>query len=106
MKPRYGEIMQTIRGEILRDEPLARHTSLKVGGPADLFVTPADRDDLQTLLDRLLAANIPYLVIGGGYNLLLRDGGFRGVVISLARMAAIAETDAGLVRVEAGATNG
>ncbi|HEY6838058.1 MAG TPA: UDP-N-acetylmuramate dehydrogenase [Geobacteraceae bacterium] len=102
----FEEICKELRGESREREMLAGHTSLKVGGPADLFALPADRDDLIRLIDNLRTRNIPYLVLGGGYNLLVRDGGFRGVVISLARMAAIAETDAGLVRVEAGATNG
>ncbi len=106
MKLRYGEIMQAVRGEVLRDEPLARHTSLKVGGPADLLVVPADRDDLQTLIDRLLAANIPYLVLGGGYNLLVRDGGFRGVVISLSSLNRLEDLPGARIAAEAGATNG
>ncbi len=106
MKLQYGEIAQTVRGEVLRDEPLARHTSLKVGGPADLFVTPADRDDLQTLIDRLLAANIPYLVIGGGYDLLVRDGGFRGVVVFLRSLNRLEELPGERIAAEAGTTNG
>lgn len=106
MNLRYGEIAQVVRGEILRDEPLVRHTSLKVGGPADLFVTPADRDDLQTLVDRLLAAKIPYLVVGGGYNLLVRDGGFRGVVISLRALNRLEDLPSARVSAEAGASNG
>jgi UDP-N-acetylmuramate dehydrogenase len=106
MKLRYREIAQAVRGELLRDEPLARHTSLKVGGPADLFVIPADRDDLQTLIDKLLIAQIPYLVVGGGYNLLARDGGFRGVVISLRSLNRLEELSGSRVVSEAGATNG
>lgn len=106
MKLRYGEIAQAVRGELLRDEPLARHTSLKVGGPADLFVIPADRDDLQTLIDKLLVAQIPYLVVGGGYNILARDGGFRGVVISLRALNRLEELSGSRIGAEAGATNG
>jgi UDP-N-acetylmuramate dehydrogenase len=95
-----------IRGEVLNNEPLSRHTSLKVGGPADLFVTPADLDDLRALMAALGANGIPWMVIGGGYNLLVRDGGFRGAVISLKGLARLEQLDDGLVVAEAGVTTG
>ena len=100
------EITRGIRGEVLEKEPLSRHTSLKVGGPADLFVIPADRDDLVQLIDNLHTAQVPYLVIGGGYNLLVRDKGFRGVAISLWRLATVTASVDGVVYAGAGATNG
>lgn len=74
-----------IRGQLLRDEPMSRHTSLKVGGPADLYAVPEDADDLQNLLKRLEELDIPWLTIGRGYNMLVRDRGIRGAVISLER---------------------
>ena len=98
-------ITGSIRGEVLYDEPLHRHSSLKVGGPADLFVTPADLADLRTLLALLAEKGIPRLVIGGGYNLLVRDGGFRGVVISLRGLARLEQLDGNRIVAEAGATN-
>jgi len=101
----YDDITRGFRGEVLENESLARHTSLRVGGPADLFVIPADADDLSTLLQRIVYAGMPWLTVGGGYNLLVRDGGFRGAVISLNRLARIELTADGLVRAEAGATN-
>ena len=100
------EITRGIRGEVLEKEPLSRHTSLKVGGPADLFVIPADRDDLVQLIDNLHTAQVPYLVIGGGYNLLVRDKGFRGVAISLWHLATVTASVDGVVYAGAGATNG
>ncbi len=102
----YGDIKRLIRGEVLEMEPLARHTSLKVGGPADLFVIPADRDDLQALIDKLVAEKIQYIVLGGGYNLLVRDGGFRGVVVSLRSLHRLEELPDARIAVEAGTTNG
>ncbi len=65
---------------VLRGEPMSRHTSWHVGGPADLFFTPHDEADLATFL-RSLDASIPILWIGLGSNLLVRDGGIRGAVI-------------------------
>ena len=100
-----GDIFQLFRGELRENEPLAVHTSLRVGGPADWFAVPADRDDLLGLLGGLEASGIPCLVIGGGYNLLVRDGGFRGVVISLERLATVERLSGDRVRAEAGATN-
>lgn len=87
---------------MLENEALARHTSLKVGGPADLFVIPADLDDLQALLTLLRETGTSYLVIGGGCNLLVRDGGFRGAVVSLRAIARLDELAGNRVVAEAG----
>jgi len=65
---------------VRRDEPMSRHTSWRVGGPADLFFTPRDRQDLAAFLAQL-PADTPLLWVGLGSNLLVRDGGIRGVVI-------------------------
>jgi UDP-N-acetylmuramate dehydrogenase len=66
---------------VLRHEPMSRHTSWRVGGPADCFFTPHDADDLAQFL-RSLAPDTPILWVGLGSNLLVRDGGIRGVVIA------------------------
>lgn len=63
------------------DEPLSRHTSWHVGGPADVFFMPRDRADLVAFLQSL-PRGTPVLWIGLGSNLLVRDGGIRGVVVS------------------------
>jgi UDP-N-acetylmuramate dehydrogenase len=105
-----------IRGQLLRDEPMSLHTSLKVGGPADLYAIPENEDDLKKLLNWLGAQNIPWLAIGRGYNLLVRDKGIRGAVISLERFNRIElvphprpypslEGKGGHLRAEAGAEN-
>jgi UDP-N-acetylmuramate dehydrogenase len=78
-----------IRGEVREREPLAGYTSFRIGGPADLLVTPADRKDLIALLLQVRQQKLPFVILGGGTNLLVRDGGFRGVVISLKRLAAV-----------------
>ena len=71
--------------EVLRNEPLRRHTSWRVGGPADLFYTPATIAGLQRLLAELPVA-IPVHWLGLGSNLLVRDGGVRGAVIATASL--------------------
>ncbi len=69
---------------IRADEPLAKKTTLRVGGPADLFVEPVSESDLSTLVRFCREYEIKTMVLGRGSNLLIRDGGIRGVVISLA----------------------
>jgi UDP-N-acetylmuramate--alanine ligase len=67
-----------------RNEPLARRTTLRVGGPADLYFEPATEADLQSVLAFCTENCLPVFVLGRGSNLLVRDAGFRGVVICLA----------------------
>ena len=86
---------------VLRDVPMSKHTSWHVGGPADLFFTPRDTMDLASFL-RQLAPAIPVLWIGLGSNLLVRDGGVRGAVIST--HGALAELErSSATRIRAGA---
>ena len=91
-----------LRGSLLRDAPLARHTTWRVGGHADLLYAPADRDDLADFL-RCLPAAEPVTVIGLGSNVLVRDGGVRGVVILMHDPGAALAVADGLVYAEAGA---
>jgi len=69
---------------IRRDEALARRTTLRVGGPADVYVEPASVENLSAVVRFCQEQEFPYFVLGRGSNLLVKDGGFRGVVISLA----------------------
>jgi UDP-N-acetylmuramate dehydrogenase len=77
------------RGEVRLNEPLSRHTSYAIGGPVDVLASPADRDDLVLLLREIKEKNLDFFILGGGTNLLVRDGGFRGVAISLERLKTI-----------------
>jgi UDP-N-acetylmuramate dehydrogenase len=70
-----------VSGELRRDEPMSKHTSWRIGGPADLFFQPADLDDLCRFL-RGLDDTVPVFWFGLGSNLLVRDGGLRGAVIA------------------------
>ncbi len=82
-------VIAHFKGEILRNEPLSRHTSFAIGGPADMLAYPSDRDDLIRLLGEIKRRGLRYFILGGGTNVLVRDGGFRGVVINLQRMGAV-----------------
>ena len=70
---------------IRRDEPMARHTTLRVGGPADIYAEPATEADLAAVLKFCGEHDVRFFLLGRGSNLLVRDGGFRGVVICLAQ---------------------
>jgi len=69
---------------IRRDEPMAKHTTLRVGGPAEVYVEPASEVDLATVIKFCDETGVKFFLLGRGSNLLVRDGGFRGVVICLA----------------------
>jgi UDP-N-acetylmuramate dehydrogenase len=87
---------------VRREEPLSRHTSWHVGGPAEVFFNPRDRADLSAFLRTVPAAE-PIQWIGLGSNLLVRDGGIRGVVISThGTLDALERLSATTVRAEAG----
>jgi UDP-N-acetylmuramate dehydrogenase len=72
-----------IRGEVRFKEPLSFHTSLRIGGSADIFVVPQDVDDIRHALKFAEREQLPVAVVGGGNNLLVRDRGIRGVVLKL-----------------------
>ena len=87
---------------VLRDEPMSRHTSWRVGGPADLWFTPKDVADLSAFL-RSLPSAVPVTWVGLGSNLLVRDGGIRGAVISVhGILNALVRVSDLMVRAEAG----
>ncbi|MBJ6802091.1 UDP-N-acetylmuramate dehydrogenase [Geomonas propionica] len=104
-RPDLEQVAQGMKGVVLWDEPMSRHTSLRVGGPADLYLEPADLDELEQALARTRSAGIPCLVIGGGYNLLVRDGGIRGCVISLKGFNTLEPLPGARLEVGAGVTN-
>ena len=65
--------------------PLDKYTTLRVGGPADYFAEPSSEEELSVLLNAAKEAGVPVLLMGNGSNLLVRDGGFRGLVIRLGK---------------------
>ncbi len=67
------------------DEPMRFHTSLRIGGPAEMLVFPSSRDELKGILAIAHSAGVPLFLIGQGTNLLVKDEGIKGVVVNLAR---------------------
>jgi len=91
------------RATVIRpDEPLARHTTLRVGGPADVYIEPASEADLAEVVKFCRERELPLFVIGRGSNLLVRDGGIRGAVICLAH-ASFSRIDVAGERLHCGA---
>ncbi len=90
-----------VRGDVRFHAPLRDLTSFRIGGPADALVVPADADALATLVTQARQAKCPLFVMGGT-NLLVRDGGIRGIVVSLARLKRITHEGDGVVYAEGG----
>lgn len=74
------------KNEFALDVPMSEHTYFKVGGPADIMVTPYTKDKVIEVINLCKSENMPYIIIGNGSNLLVRDGGIRGVVIKLSAL--------------------
>ena len=72
---------------IRRNEPLAKRTTLRVGGPADFFVEPAGEEDLAAVVKICRERKVAFFILGRGSNLVVKDGGVRGIVIALAQPA-------------------
>lgn len=81
-KSRLVDMLPEVRGQYIEKAMLSKHTWLGVGGPADVLFLPKDCDDLKSFL-LMKPKSIPVTIIGGGSNLLVRDGGIPGVVIKL-----------------------
>jgi UDP-N-acetylmuramate dehydrogenase len=101
-RPLIEKLQEALAGEVLEDEPLDRHATWRVGGPAEIFIVPADRHDLRQALTLLYEAKMPWLVLGAGSNLLVRDGGIRGAAIHTGRLRELSMEDGGTVRAGGG----
>lgn len=98
------QLKDKVRGAIYVNEPMSRHSSFRIGGPADVLVIPEDMCDLLTLIRVLSDLQAPFHVIGAGTNLLVRDEGIRGVVIKIAStLSHVTPLSDGMLRCGAGA---
>nr|WP_263328093.1 UDP-N-acetylmuramate dehydrogenase [Neobacillus sp. Marseille-Q6967] len=70
-------------GKVKNNEPLAQHTTMKIGGPADIFIEPSSVEDIKKVMNFIKEKNLPWRAIGRGSNLLVSDSGIEGVVIKL-----------------------
>lgn len=83
-------------------EPMWRHTSFRIGGPADVLIIPQSVDELIKVMDLIKSENIPYFILGNGTNVIVSDKGIRGVVIKLTAIRKIS-VDGEVIVSEAGA---
>ena len=81
----FVDLARVLRCRVLLDEPMSRHTTFGIGGPADVLIYPETEEDLRRAIDWFRERSIPFKVIGNGSNLLVGDGGVRGGVIKLTR---------------------
>ena len=93
---------QEIVDIIKYNEPLKNHTSLRIGGPADIFCTPGNIEDLKKIVSISKERNIPFWIVGNGTNLLVLDNGIRGLVINLNKGFKKIEFSDKIVKVGAG----
>lgn len=97
-----GESSKVIRGELLFNEPMSKHTSWRVGGPADVYYKPADIDDVSVFLEQQ-KSELPVYWVGLGSNLLVRDEGIRGtVIVTSGLLNGLEFVGENLIRAEAG----
>ncbi|MCS5636112.1 MAG: UDP-N-acetylmuramate dehydrogenase [Myxococcota bacterium] len=100
-----GELSKVLGERVAFDAPMSRHTSLRIGGPADAFATPADREQLHGVLAICRNHGLRHTVIGAGFNCLVDDQGIDGVVITLRKFRALEEKAGPTIYAEAGVSH-
>jgi len=99
-------LRELTESEVRRNEPMSRHTSFRIGGPADVLVMPRTVEDLSRAVRLTRAYGVPLTITGNGSNLLVRDGGIRGVVVKLGEHFQRIEVEPPRMVVQAGALLG
>lgn len=100
----YDKLTSVIAKErVYVDEPMSRHTTFRVGGPADFFVTPKAKEEVRDVICICKEAGMPYYIIGNGSNLLVSDEGYRGVIVQIYKEMNEVKVEGDLVKAQAGA---
>lgn len=100
----YEELcVQLGEEQVLKNELMSRHTTFRIGGPADYFIMPRSAEEIKAAIALCKEAEIPYYIIGNGSNLLVGDGGFRGAVIQIYRNMSQVWAEGDSIRAQAGA---
>ncbi|WP_125114765.1 UDP-N-acetylmuramate dehydrogenase [Agathobaculum sp. Marseille-P7918] len=92
--------------EVVANEPMSRHTTFAIGGPADLFISPKTTEQLAGALAAIRRCGVPFLVLGNGSNMLVADAGYRGAVICTTEMDDVRAGEDGTLVAQAGALLG
>ncbi|MBR1443073.1 MAG: UDP-N-acetylmuramate dehydrogenase [Firmicutes bacterium] len=91
------------KDRVLENEPMSRHTTFKIGGNADIFISVQNEDELKFITEKCFENNTEYFVMGNGSNLLVRDKGFRGVIAEVCRGFSDIEINDDMIRCKSGA---
>lgn len=101
----YNKLVEVLSAErVLQDESMKKHTTFRVGGPADYFTVPVTKEEVKAVVDICKEMQIPYYILGNGSNLLVSDEGYRGVIIQLYKEMSGIEVDGTVIRAQAGAS--
>ena len=100
----YDKLTSVIAKErVYVDEPMSRHTTFRVGGPADFFVIPKAKEEVRDVIRICKEAGMLYYIIGNGSNLLVSDAGYRGVIVQICKEMNEVKVEGDLVKAQAGA---
>jgi UDP-N-acetylmuramate dehydrogenase len=89
------KLRELVADEVFFDEPLSRHTSFGVGGPADAVCFPHDQEELKNTITCLTRYGLPFKPLGNGTNIIVRDGGYRGIIVCLKKLCGMGIEEAG-----------
>lgn len=93
-----------VQGRVLEQEPMGRHTTFQVGGPADLFVEPGSREEVRYAIKIARRERVPFFVTGNGSNILVADSGYRGMIIHIGKNLSQITVKDGIIEAGAGAS--
>jgi UDP-N-acetylmuramate dehydrogenase len=107
--PYYGQFLQKIKERIPQDRiflhtPMSEHTTLRIGGPADMLVRAQSAQEISFLVTYANEFRIPVMMLGNGSNLLVKDGGIRGLVINFGEEMAVISVEGTVLTAKAGAS--
>ena len=88
---------------VIENEPMSKHTTFRIGGNADIFVTPQSTEDIENVIRIAEKTNTPYYIIGNGSNLLVKDNGIRGIVIQIYKKYSDITIEGNEITVQSGA---
>lgn len=90
-------------GRVLRNEPMKHHTTFEIGGPCDWMIIPSSEEEIVRAVQAVRRRELPFLILGNGSNLLVKDGGIRGAVIKIADEFSAIRTEGNVVTAQSGA---
>lgn len=103
MKELFDKLSGNVKAELFLDEPMSKHTTFRIGGPADMLAVPRGAEDIKALMLEAAAAKVPCFVMGNGSNLLVSDNGIRGLVIKICGAMDRIDIDGTRVNAQSGA---